>query len=218
MHPLFIHLGDRAALVPQEQEQEQQPSLIQLVASCMVHADKLNRLAQDLSLSECRVHQLLEKHQLLIQSMDAREHRYKEHVATYQQLLLTQERMLLELEEMLIMSNNNNNNSNKYHHSLLMLKKNNNNNAMTTTKTTNWKIPSIPSIVPSSSVLPLINSGWWKQWIMKKEPASIVSQQQNELGHTTDIVIAGTCVTAEPNLVPKVFIYFIFFFMQKGFM
>ncbi|KAI8149422.1 FYVE zinc finger-domain-containing protein [Fennellomyces sp. T-0311] len=154
MHPLFNY-GDRAALVPTTEESS---SLIQLVASCIAHADKLERLAQELSSSEYRVSELLQAHQSLIQSLDAREHRYKKHVATYQRLLSTQSRMLNELEDML-----------------------------------SHKPPSTTVYIPTHK------PSWWQQIIPRPDHGAIY----NEFGHTTDIVVAGTCVTAEPSLVPQ---------------
>ncbi|CDH55205.1 predicted protein [Lichtheimia corymbifera JMRC:FSU:9682] len=144
-------IASRAALVPSTAEQ----SLVRLIASCMAHADKLEALANEVSRSEYRVSQLLQQHQALIQSLDAREHRYMMHVQTYQQLLASQTRMLNELEQL--------------------------QGRLSSAPLSCWHPP----------------SPWWAT-LAPHNGGSIITQQKNNLGHTTDIVVAGTCVAHNP--------------------
>lgn len=147
-------IASRAALVPSTAEQ----SLVRLIASCMAHADKLEALANEVSRSEYRVSQLLQQHQALIQSLDAREHRYMMHVQTYQQLLASQTRMLNELEQL--------------------------QGRLSSAPLSCWHPP----------------SPWWAT-LAPHNGGKIITQQKNNLGHTTDIVVAGTCVAHNPPQV-----------------
>lgn len=151
-------IASRAALVPSTAEQ----SLVRLIASCMAHADKLEALANEVSRSEYRVSQLLQQHQALIQSLDAREHRYMMHVQTYQQLLASQTRMLNELEQL--------------------------QGRLSSAPLSCWHPP----------------SPWWAT-LAPHNGGAIITQQKNHLGHTTDIVVAGTCVAHNPPQVRSIF-------------
>lgn len=177
MNPIFQAAGDgdvgRAALVStvhrSDEQVEEDDALVELVASCLAHADKLERLAHELSRSEDRVNELLAEHQKLIQSLDARECRYKAHVATYQRLLWMQSCMLQELEDVL--------------------------QRPIKTNPVVW-MPSLLSV----------RARWEASRVVGGAvgTGAIVSQQLDERGYTTDLVVAGTCVTKESRLLEGV--------------
>lgn len=168
---------------------DEDSSLIHLVTSCIAHAAKLEHLAQDISRSETRVKELLQKHRVLLKSFDKKEENYRKHVETYQQLLFRQERMLKDLEQLLDRSQDNE-------------------AALVVSSSTSAIQARQDSSSSSMSFTPLLmtRARWTAGLVFGGAvgTGTIISREQDHLGYTTDLIVTGTCVATEPQLLPQV--------------